>query len=143
MIKVIAGGKKSADWVVTACSEWEKRLRKPFDVSWEILDEEKLAQKLDKWDFSPDQVVILADERGKVISSPEFSDKLQKIFNSSCEAVIVIGGAGGVSEEAKEKADFLWSFSKLVFPHMLMRVMITEQIYRAQEIRNGSKYHHA
>ena len=142
MIKVIAGGKKSADWVVTACSEWEKRLRKPFDVSWEILDEEKLAQKLDKWDFSPDQVVILADERGKVISSPEFSDKLQKIFNSSCEAVIVIGGAGGVSEEAKEKADFLWSFSNLVFPHMVARLIVTEQTYRAEEIQKGSHYHH-
>ncbi|MBQ6394502.1 23S rRNA (pseudouridine(1915)-N(3))-methyltransferase RlmH [Candidatus Saccharibacteria bacterium] len=142
MIKIIAGGKKSAGWVVEACSEWEKRLRKPFDVSWEILDEEKLARKLEDWDFAPDQVVIVADERGKVISSPDFADKLQKIFNSSCEVVIVIGGAHGVSEEAKERADFLWSFSKLVFPHMLMRVMITEQIYRAQEIAHGSKYHH-
>jgi 23S rRNA (pseudouridine1915-N3)-methyltransferase len=55
---------------------------------------------------------------------------------------IIIGGAFGVTEEVRNRADFVWSFSKLVFPHMLMRVMMTEQIYRAQEIAHGGKYHH-
>ena len=142
MIKIIAGGKKSAGWVAEACAEYEKRLKKPFDIKWEIYDEDKLLKKLDAWDFKPSEVVILADERGKNISSPELSDKLTKIFNSSSEAVIIIGGAFGVSEEVRNKADFVWSFSRLVFPHMLMRIMMTEQIYRAQEIANGGKYHH-
>lgn len=142
MIKIIAGGKKSSGWVQDAINEYEKRLKKPFDISWEILEEEKLAKKLEKWDFKPNQVIILADERGKNISSPELSDKLNKIFNSSSEVVIIIGGAFGVSEEVRNKADFVWSFSRLVFPHMLMRIMTTEQIYRAQEIANGGKYHH-
>ena len=142
MIKIIAGGKKSSGWVVEAIAEYEKRLKKPFDISWEILEEDKLAKKLEKWDFKTNQVVILADERGKNISSPELSDKLSKIFNSSNEVVIIIGGAFGVSEEARNKADFVWSFSNLVFPHMLMRIMVTEQIYRAQEIAHGGKYHH-
>ena len=142
MIKIIAGGKKQAGWVAEACAEYEKRLRKPFDIAWQIFPEEKLAEYLEKWPFASDQVVIVADERGKNISSPELSDKLSKIFNSSCEAVIIIGGAYGVSEAVREKADFVWSFSKLVFPHMLMRVMMTEQIYRAQEIASGGKYHH-
>ena len=142
MIKIIAGGKKSSGWVAEACAEYEKRLKKPFDLSWEILEEDKLAKKLEKWDFKSNQVIILADERGKNISSPELSDKLSKIFNSSSEAVIIIGGAFGVSEEVRGKADFVWSFSRLVFPHMLMRIMVTEQIYRAQEIAHGGKYHH-
>lgn len=142
MIRIIAGGKKTSGWVSEACAEYEKRLKKPFDIKWEILDEEKLAKKLEKWDFKPSEVIILADERGKNISSPELSDKLNKIFNSSSEAVIIIGGAFGVSEEARNKADFVWSFSRLVFPHMLMRIMVTEQIYRAQEIAHGGKYHH-
>ena len=142
MIKVIAGGKKSTGWVLEACTEYEKRLKKPFDITWEILDEEKLEKKLEKWEFKTNQVVILADERGKNISSPELSDKLTKVFNSSSEAVIIIGGAFGVSEEVRSRADFVWSFSRLVFPHMLMRIMVTEQIYRAQEIANGGKYHH-
>lgn len=142
MIRVIAGGKKSASWVTEACAEYEKRLRKPFDVTWEVYDEEKLARYLEKWPFAASQVVILADERGKNISSPELSDKLQKVFNSGCEAVIIIGGAYGVSDEVRERADFIWSFSRLVFPHMLMRVMMVEQIYRAQEIARGGRYHH-
>ena len=142
MIKIVAGGKKQAGWVAEACAEYEKRLLKPFDIKWQIFTEEKLAEYLEKWPFSHDQVVILADERGKNISSPELSDKLSKIFNSSCEAVIVIGGAYGVTEEVREKADFVWSFSRLVFPHMLMRVMMAEQIYRAQEIARGRSYHH-
>ena len=142
MIRIIAGGKKSANWVVEACAEYEKRLKKPFDITWEFYDEKKLEKLLEKWPFRDNQVVILADERGKNISSPELSDKLQKIFNSSCEAVIIIGGAYGVPESARERADFVWSFSRLVFPHMLMRVMMAEQIYRAQEIFKGSRYHH-
>ena len=142
MIKIVAGGKKSSGWVAEACAEYEKRLKKPFDIKWEIFEEDKLNKKLENWDFKPNEVVILADERGENISSPELSNKLTKIFNSSREAVIIIGGAFGVSQEVRERADFVWSFSRLVFPHMLMRVMMTEQIYRAQEIACGGKYHH-
>jgi 23S rRNA (pseudouridine1915-N3)-methyltransferase len=142
MIKIIAGGKKHSGWVADAIADFEVRLKKPFDVKWEIMDEEKLSKYLSDWKFGSDEVVILADERGKNISSPELSDKLNKIFNSSSSATIIIGGAYGVTEEVRNRADFVWSFSRLVFPHMLMRVMMIEQIYRAQEISRGGKYHH-
>ena len=142
MIKIIAGGKKRAGWVLEAQQEYEKRLKKPFDIKWEIHEEEKLAKKLANWEFKPQELVILADERGANISSVELSEKLVKAFNDSREVVVIIGGAFGVNEEVREKADFIWSFSRLVFPHMLMRVMTVEQIYRAQEIAHGGKYHH-
>lgn len=142
MIKIIAGGKKSAGWVLEAQQEYERRLKKPFDVRWEIYEEEKLAKKLANWEFKSKELVILADERGANISSIELSEKLVKAFNASRGVVVIIGGAFGVSEEVREKADFVWSFSRLVFPHMLMRVMMVEQIYRAQEIAHGGKYHH-
>ena len=54
-----------------------------------------------------------------------------------------VGGAFGVSQKVRDKADFVWSFSKLVFPHQICRLMLTEQIYRAQEIALGHPYHHA
>lgn len=142
MIKIIAGGKKSAGWVLEAQQEYEKRLKKPFDIKWEIYEEEKLAKKLANWEFKPQELVILADERGANISSVELSEKLVRAFNASREVVVIIGGAFGVNEEVREKADFVWSFSRLVFPHMLMRIMMVEQIYRAQEIAHGGKYHH-
>ena len=64
------------------------------------------------------------------------------MLNLKQEIVILIGGAYGFDNNIREKADFVWSFSKLVFPHMIARLMVVEQIYRASEILKGSKYHH-
>lgn len=142
MIRIISGGKKHAGWVFDGIFEYEKRLRKPFDVKWEIFEEEKLNKFLEKWEFSGKEFVIVCDERGKNISSPELETKLNSAFISGKDVVILIGGAYGFSEKVREKADFVWSFSKLVFPHMIARLIVVEQIYRAQEISNGGKYHH-
>ena len=142
MIKIIAGGKKNSDWWAEACAEYEKRLRKPYDISWQFMDEDKLARHLEKWPFSGSDFVICCDERGKNISSREYSDLISKAFLDGKEVVILIGGAYGFSDEVREKANFVWSFSKLVFPHALARVMVMEQTYRAEEIAKGSKYHH-
>ena len=142
MIKVICGGKRNAGWAGDGIGEYEKRLKKPFNVEFEFYEEEKLAKFLEKWPFSGNDYVILCDERGENISSIDFSQKLERCFMNSKNVVIIVGGAFGVTDEVREKANFVWSFSKLVFPHMLFRLMLTEQIYRAMEIANGSKYHH-
>ena len=142
MIRIIAGGKKHLDWVKEAVFEYEKRLKKPFNVTWELVEEEKLNLFLAKWPFSSQQYVILLDERGKNLSSPELSEILSQQFVNSKEVVIIIGGAFGVSEEVRQKSNLVWSLSRLVFPHQLVRVMLAEQIYRAQEISCGGKYHH-
>lgn len=143
MIKILAGGKKNVGWAEEAISEYEKRLRKPFDVKWEFKDEEKLMKRLSEWPFERGrELVICCDERGKNISSSEFSGKLEKAFFDGLDVVILIGGAYGFDNFVREKADFVWSFSKLVFPHMIARLMVAEQIYRAQEIFHGGKYHH-
>ena len=144
MIRIIAGGKKNSDWGLAACLDYEKRLRKPYAVTWEFMDEEKLARKLEAWPFDPArEFVICCDERGKNISSGEYSEMLGRAFLDGREVVILIGGAYGFDECVREKADFVWSFSKLVFPHALARIMVVEQIYRASEIAKGSHYHHA
>ena len=142
MIKIIAGGKKNTSWWAEACLEYEKRLRKPFDITWEFVEEEKLNKKLADWPFDGREFVICCDERGKNISSGEYSSLLERAFVDSREIVILIGGAYGFSEEVRGKADFVWSFSKLVFPHALARVMVCEQTYRAFQIAIGGKYHH-
>lgn len=142
MIKIIAGGKKHADWAKEACAEYEKRLKKPFDISWNFMPEEKLDKHLADWPFSGHEMVICCDERGENISSPEFADKLERAFANGKDVVILIGGAYGFSPEVREKSDFVWSFSKLVFPHMIARLVVTEQIYRASQIISGGPYHH-
>lgn len=142
MIKLLVGGKQSEGWVKAACVEYEKRLKKPFEINLEVLSEERLAKKLKEWPFSGREWVVVADERGEMLDSKEFSNKLERAFVSGRTVVIIIGGAYGFDPEVRAKANLVWSFSRLVFPHMLMRVMMMEQIYRAQEIARGGNYHH-
>ena len=143
MIRVIAGGKKSKNWVLEGQTEYEKRLKPPFDVRFEYLDEDKVANLALKWPFKASDYVILLDERGEILSSPELSERLNQQFISSRQVVMIIGGAYGVAPEVREKANLVLSISKMVFPHELMRVILAEQIYRAQEINRGGKYHHS
>lgn len=143
MIKIIAGGKKHSKEFATIIYDYEKRLRKPYEINWQFMDEDKLTKYLEKWPFDrAKEFVICCDERGENISSREYSAKLTSVFGQGKDVVILIGGAYGFTEETRERADFLWSFSKLVFPHALARLIVTEQIYRAQEIAKGSPYHH-
>jgi len=143
MIKIIAGGKKNQGAYLELIAEYEKRLRKPYEIEWRFMPEEKLERWLEEWPFSGSEFVVCCDERGANISSDEFSACLTRAFRESRGVVILIGGAYGFSGEVRERADLVWSFSRLVFPHQLFRVMVTEQIYRAQEIAKGGKYHHA
>ena len=142
MIRIIAGGKRNTAWYGEACAEYEKRLRKPYNIEWQFMEEDKLVKYLAKWPFSGQDFVICCDERGENISSDEYSALLSRAFVQSKNIVILIGGAYGFNETIRERADFVWSFSKLVFPHMIARVIAIEQTYRAQEIARGGKYHH-
>ena len=149
-MRIIAIGKKHEKWVLNGIELFEKRLKKPFNLSWDILPhsnfaEEKAREEETQWilaKIKPSDFVILLDERGKNISSPELAKMLSNGFVNSQNFVIVIGGAFGVSEELRKRANFVWSLSKLVFPHQIVRLILVEQIYRAQEISSGGKYHH-
>ncbi len=139
MITIIAGGKKTKNWLALGVSEYEKRLRKPFDVNWIFTDEvKKEVGRLRKGH----EFLIVLDERGQNLSSPEISSLLERKITESNRIIIVIGGPYGFTDQFRASADLIWSFSRLVFPHELMRLYLIEQIYRAQEIRNGGKYHH-
>jgi len=89
-------------------------------------------------------LLVTMDERGKVITSPEFANKLGDWRdNSQRDLAIVIGGADGIAPDLRAEADFSLSFGKMVWPHMLARVMLTEQLYRAANILSGGPYHRA
>ena len=149
-IRVITVGKKHEDWVVGGIERYQKRLKQPFFIEWVLLPhsaregtaarEEESQRILSR--LSPTDYVILLDETGRNIDSPSLATLLNYQFNSSKQIVIVIGGAYGVDSSVHIRADFTWSLSHLVFPHQLVRLILTEQIYRAQEIAAGGPYHH-
>jgi 23S rRNA (pseudouridine1915-N3)-methyltransferase len=90
----------------------------------------------------PDDYVIALAIEGKQFDSPGFADYLQKLESQGhTHLVFIIGGSYGLSDAVMARADFSLSFSKLTFPHQLMRVLFTEQLYRASRINSGQKYH--
>lgn len=149
MITVIAIGKKHEPWLVEGVERYEKRLAVPFNLSWVLLanspqknavaikdESERILAKLKPADF-----VVLMDERGKMFDSPTLSKALVSPLEQSKNLVIIIGGAYGVSQEINNRADIVWSLSPLVFPHQLIRLILVEQLYRAQTIHQGLPYH--
>ena len=86
--------------------------------------------------------LCVLDERGKVLSSPEFAQMLAGWRDGGRQdAAFVIGGADGVDPALRGRADQVISFGRMVWPHMLVRVMLAEQLYRAATILAGSPYH--
>lgn len=86
--------------------------------------------------------LCILDERGKVMTSPDFANHLARWRDDGIQdAAFVIGGADGIDPSLRAEADLSLSFGKMVWPHMLVRVMLAEQMYRAASILAGSPYH--
>jgi 23S rRNA (pseudouridine1915-N3)-methyltransferase len=150
VITILTVGKRHDPLLADAINDYEKRLRAPFDVKWVNLAHSPADGPAARHSESqaivamlkPGDYVILLDERGRLLDSPQLSTRLATVAASAKPVVIVIGGAYGVDETLHERADLVWSLSPLVFPHRLVRLMLTEQLYRAQSIQTGSRYHH-
>ena len=149
-IKLLSVGKKHESWVLEGIERYQKRLRSPFSVQWVLLPHSSLEGDRARLEESErilsrlgsDDYVVLLDERGKSIDSPGLSALIGDRVEASRTVVLVIGGAYGVDATVHQRADFIWSLSPLVFPHQLVRLIVTEQLYRAQEIHRGGSYHH-
>lgn len=149
-IRILAVGKRHEAWIEPGVERYQKRLKRPFELTWVLLphsardglsarqeESERLIARL-----HPNEFVVLLDERGKMVDSPALSALLRVPLEKSTSVTIVIGGAYGVDESIQRRADVVWSLSPLVFPHQLVRLILTEQLYRAQEIASGGPYHH-
>lgn len=143
-IKIIAVGKLKASPLLDVCSEYIKRMN--WQVSVKEIDAPKASTSQQEAPLIlkalPEKAFVVAlDERGETLSSPEFAKKLSKWGQAAPEIVFLIGGADGFDNAVREKAKYLLSFGKQTWPHMLVRVMLLEQVYRAQQIIAGHPYH--
>jgi 23S rRNA (pseudouridine1915-N3)-methyltransferase len=139
-IKLLAVGKIKEFFFKEACAEYHKRLQKycSFEII-EIKDEgkEKEAEKIME-KIKDSFVVVLADE-GKECTSLQFADFIKK---TDKDITFILGGAYGVDQTVKQRANLMLSLSKMTFPHELCRVIFLEQLYRAHTILRNEKYHH-
>jgi 23S rRNA (pseudouridine1915-N3)-methyltransferase len=86
--------------------------------------------------------LVALDERGKTLSSPGLADWIGRQQNDAVQhLVFVIGGADGLDESVRKRANLVMAFGQMTWPHMMVRVMLLEQLYRAQQILAGHPYH--
>ena len=150
MIKVITVGSIKEKYLRDAIEEYTKRISKYDKLEIiEVKDEGTVepskaialeAEKIKKY-INPRDYLITLEIEGKQITSPEFSKKIDNIYQETSNITFIIGGSYGLSDEIKTMSNFKLSFSKMTFPHQLFRVILLEQIYRAFKISHNESYH--
>lgn len=156
-ITVACVGKIKEVYLREGIQEYAKRLSRYCRLEWyEVADERtpdgaSAAQEEKIRDTEgnrllrgiPDSSYVIAlSIQGRMMDSPELAGRISDLGSHGVShLVFVIGGSLGLSEKVMKRADFSWSFSKLTFPHQLMRLMLLEQIYRGYRIMSGEPYH--
>lgn len=156
-ITLITVGKIKEKYLKDAIAEYQKRLgsyckleivevadEKTPDNASEVVEEQirsKEGERILKH-VKDDAYVITLEINGKQLSSEELADKMEKLgVQGTSHIMFIIGGSIGLGQEVMKRSNFALSFSKMTFPHQLMRVILLEQIYRGYRIINGEPYH--
>ena len=156
-ITIITVGKIKEKYLKDAIAEYSKRLSKYYKLEIvEVADEktpenasetvenairEKEAERILKY-VKEDAYIITLEIGGKLLSSEELAEKIEKLgVQGTSHIIFIIGGSIGLGKSVLEKSDYALSFSRMTFPHQLMRVILLEQVYRSYRIMNGEPYH--
>ena len=155
-IHIVCIGKVKESYLKDAISEYSKRLSKYCKLTILELPDEKIPDKLNEslaneikekesnailHHIKKDSYIICLDLAGKEFSSEDFSKNLENLSLQTSHITFVIGGSLGLSSEILKKAHQKFCFSKMTFPHQLIRVFLLEQIFRGFKISNGETYH--
>ncbi|WP_018923259.1 23S rRNA (pseudouridine(1915)-N(3))-methyltransferase RlmH [Salsuginibacillus kocurii] len=156
-IQIVAAGKLKERYLQEGISEYEKRLKKDAALQIiEVPDEKTPSIRSEKEEtlikekegkkllakIPHDAYVIALEPQGKEFTSEELADHLKELaIYGKSKVSFIIGGSLGLSKEVLQRADRKWSFSKLTFPHQLIRLMLVEQLYRSFQIQKGTPYH--
>lgn len=153
-ISLIQVGKTQESYLREGIDEYHKRLNKYLTFNEITIPDLKNRKNLSTQEIKSregdlimkycrnDEFLILLDERGRNMSSMEFSEYLSKKINIGRDIVMIIGGAYGFSRDLYERADDMISLSRMTFSHQLVRLILAEQLYRALTIIRGEPYHH-
>lgn len=156
-VTLIAMGKLKETFYLSAAEEYQKRLKGYCNFHILELPEYRMPENPSKTEISAgldkEAELILSKipkgawfciftPEGKTLSSPDFAQKLKDVkLSGKSSACFLIGSSFGISQKTKDMADFKLSMGPMTFPHHLARIMVLEQLYRAEAIQSGSKYH--
>lgn len=148
-------GKTHEPYIKEGVETFTKRITKYYPADWNLIPMPKNAGMLSAMDLKKregemilgflqkEDFLVLLDEKGVQMSSEALAGFLQARANDSVQHIVfLVGGAYGVSDAVKKRANLSWSLSTLVFPHQLVRLILAEQVYRACTILRNEKYHH-
>ncbi len=148
-------GKAHETYVAHGIEIFTKRISYYYPVEWKLISSNKNTSGFAGIDLKRAEannilnlldakdVLIVLDEKGKQFTSEQLAELIQLKANSSTKnLVFLIGSAYGVEERIIKRANHVWSISKLVFPHQMVRLILAEQVYRACTIIRNEKYHH-
>jgi len=151
-VRLIVVGRTERGFVAEGVEHYVKRLERTIDMELVVLPDagrgEVTYQQRTESErilaaLRPGERVVVLDERGSTLSSPAFAAQLGAWRDQGVRQVaFVIGGAYGMTDAVRERADLVLSLSAMVFPHQLVRILFVEQLYRAFSILKGTGYHH-
>lgn len=125
---------KRTQWPVVI-TELESKIKDPVQAQQD--EAKKIIERL-----SPSAFIVILDERGKSLKSRDFAAQFGELQLSGKNTIqFIIGGADGLTQDVRARAHMMLCFGQQTWPHMLVRVMLLEQIYRAQQILAGHPYH--
>lgn len=156
-ITIIAVGKLKEKYWKQAIAEYEKRLSAytkveiievPDEKAPENMSDKEIEQVKEKEGqrilakVKPQSTVITLEIQGKILSSEALAKEIdQRMTQGASDFTFIIGGSNGLHQDVMNRSNFALSFSKMTFPHQMMRVVLLEQIYRAFKINRGEAYH--
>jgi 23S rRNA (pseudouridine1915-N3)-methyltransferase len=149
-IKIISIGNKMPAWINEAFDSYISKLNRDFTLQlieikpekkFDSIEQKKLSESEKILSHVDKEFLIVLDEKGLQFSSQELAQKLKHWSEHFKHITFVIGGADGIHEDILHKANLTWSLSKSTFPHAFVRVLITEQLYRAHSILENHPYH--
>lgn len=141
-IEILAAARLKKGPFAELRDEYLKRMAWPLTITEiegknAVEEQARLVEKI-----RPGATLIALDEKGKVLTSREFASRLSELSTQGLTDVqFLIGGADGLNDEIRKRARFLLAFGPQTWPHMMVRVMLLEQLYRAQQIIAGHPYH--
>ena len=150
-IHIIAVGRPSEGPLRELLQDYERRIARHAQIVWNILTASREQAELQirseesariSAQLKPNDTVVLLDERGAEYTNEQLVSQLDRWQGSQGRLVIIIGGAFGVDESLRHRAQAVWSLSKLVFPYEIVRLVLVEQLYRTYMIKAGHPYHH-
>lgn len=141
-VRLIAAGTRLPDWINEGFAEYAKRFAHGLKFELIEIPLAKEAERMQAAIGARDYVVAL-EVGGRSMTTPELAQWLEARRTDGRDLALLVGGPDGLNAALASRADFRWSLSPLTWPHGLVRIMVAEQLYRAQSLLQGHPYHRA